>query len=311
MSLGGELISLIVSLTQEIGVVAGVGAITATLVGHLLSLHAHVPESVHGYVRAARQVRALALIAIIVSGAAAILMHLTTGTAATLLAPAFAFKWLLIAILVSFYFLEFGAKGVWQDTVEGFEGAQWYALFIVHTIAPAHGWILILEIYAAWLIAFGVVWAVFVAIMRHQSTLPKMVNPVVHAPVQKVEPPQAPQAATVAPVQAPHPTPVIPPMPKPVMPVVKEPIQQAPVPAPVKPVPTPAPAPAAVMPATAVPPVAPILPKAEAPHDNSQLPMIAELDLPSPHTPDPPPLPPESNLPHLVVMPRSPDDLKK
>ncbi len=101
MSLVGDLISFVVSLAQEIGIVAGVGAVTLTLIGHLLSLHARKNETVFGYVRAARHIRALALMGIIVSGGAAVLIHFQSGTPEVLVAPAYLFKWLLIALLTA------------------------------------------------------------------------------------------------------------------------------------------------------------------------------------------------------------------
>lgn len=172
MALAGELLSLMVSLAQEIGIVAGAGAVTMTLVGHLLSLHAHKNETVFAYVRAARHIRALALITIIVSGGAAMLVHVQSGTLGVFLAPAFLFTWLLIALLTVFYFAELKVEGYARDAVEGFEGANWYALLIVHTMAPVVGWMLLLSIYFGWLAVFAIIWIGFVWIMRHNSTLP-------------------------------------------------------------------------------------------------------------------------------------------
>lgn len=301
MALAGELVSLVVSLAQEIGIVAGVGALTITLVGHLLSLHARVSETVYGYVRAARHIRALALMAIIISGGAAILIHFQTQTPQVLVAPAFLFKWLLIALLTAFYFVELKVAGLWRDAVEGFEGANWYALFIVHTMAPVVGWGVLLSVYFGWLATFAALWAAFVWLMRRQSTLP-------------------PKPAAPAPSPAPAPTPP----PAPPTPQPAAPLPPKPAPTPVAP---PTPAPAAKKPVEIHP-------------NHSMLPMIAELDLPAPQSgapapkavPAPAPAPkpqtpvqlvPESSaravqmpnldqadLPALQVMPRRPEDIE-
>jgi hypothetical protein len=316
MELAGELLSLIVSLAQEIGIVVGVGALTITLVGHFLSLHAHKNETVFSYVRAARHIRALALMAIIISGGAAILVHAQLGTLSVLLAPAFLFKWLIIVLLTAFYFVELKVEGMARDAVEGFEGANWYALFIVHTMAPVAGWGLLLAIYLGWLAAFAVIWAGFVWLMRRESVIsPKPAA----TPVPKLMPP-APKPA---------PAPITPPKP-PVMPPSAPKTAPAPVPPPMpKPVPPPAPAPVA-------------LKTIEIHPNHSMLPMIAELDLPapkpvpSPIAPAPAPVAPapkplqakveivpesakaavvmpnleESGLPALHVMPKRPEDIE-
>lgn len=244
MELAGELLSLVVSLAQQIGIVVGVGALTVTLVGHLLSLHAHKNETVFAYVRAARSIRALALIAIIISGGAALLVHFQTGTLGVLAAPAFLFKWLLIALLTAFYFAELKVEGFWRDAVEGFEGANWYALFIVHAMAPVVGWGLLLAIYAGWLATFAVIWTGFVWLMRRHS----VINP---SPASK---------SGLAPNPFPAPKPVPPVAPKPVAP---------------KPAPTPMPPPPAVA-------AQAMQKKIEIHPNHSLLPMIAELDLPAP-----------------------------
>lgn len=304
MTLAGDLISLLVSLAQEIGIIAGVGALTITLVGHLLSLHARVSETVYGFVRAARHIRALALMAIIISGGAAILIHFQTQTPEVLLAPAYLFKWALIAVLTAFYFVELKVVGIARDAVEGFEGANWYALFIIHTIAPVVGWGKLLGIYGGWLITFAVIWAVFVWVMRRQNT--KESKPAVPAPAP-------------APAPTPAPKPVPPPAP-----VVK--------PAPVS---TPAPAPMPII----KKPVPVPLSRVEVHPNHSILPMIAELDLPAPRPaaapvapkPQAPVLVPrvpiqivpeipkssvqmpnleESGLPALHVMPKRPEDIE-
>jgi hypothetical protein len=275
MALAGELLSLLASLAQEWGIIAGVGALTVTLVGHLLSLHADKNETVFSYARAARSIRAFALKTIIVSGGAAILVHFQGGTPGVLVAPAFLFKWLLIALLAAFHFVELGVSGVKRDAVEGFEGANWYALFIVHAMAPAVGWGLLFGIYFGWLAAFGAVWAAFVWLMRRHA-----------APALKPVPGPAPVPALAGlrPVPARL-------APNPFPPIAQKPAPAAP----------PAPAPAAK--------------KAIEVHPNhSLLPMIAELDLPAPQPKVPAPQPenpaPKQEAPKPAPAPAIPSPMQ-
>ncbi len=305
MSLGGEILSLIVAVLQEVGVVAGVGAVTMTLVGHLLSLHAHTSEMVHGYVRAARHIRALALALIIISGGAAILIHFQSGTSEVLWAPAFIFKWLLIALLAAFYFVELKVVDLKRDAVEGFEGANWYALFIVHSMAPVIGWGKMLGIYIGWLVTFGIIWAGFVWLMRWHSAL----KPKPARGPNPFPPPPAKPAPAAAAAPKPAPAPVVPPPAKPapaqkpieihpnhtLLPMVAE--LDLPAPAkiemPSKPAPMPVPPPVAPKPAPAPAPIT----KVEIVPEFSAAPVkMSNLN--------------ESGLPALHVMPKRPEDIE-
>lgn len=302
MALAGELVSLLVSLAQEIGIVAGVGALTITLVGHLLSLHAHKNETVFSYVRAARHIRAVALIVIIISGGAAILIHFQSGTPQVLLAPAFLFKWLLIAALTAFYFVELKMGGIARDAVEGFEGANWYALLIVHAMAPVAGWGLLLAIYFGWLATFGAIWAGFVWFMRGHKLpkLPKMhvaPKPVAlkPAPAPVMPPAPMPAAQKTIPIEV-HPNHSLLPMiaeldlPAPI-PRVPAPLPKVPAPEAAPVIETPVPAP--VLPAPVVKPQAPVEIAPEPPKPAIQM---TNLD--------------ESGLPALHVMPKRPEDIE-
>jgi hypothetical protein len=262
-------------------------------VGHLLSLQAHKNETVFGYVRAARQIRALALMVIIISGGAAILIHFQSGTPGVLVAPAFLFKWLLIALLTAFYFVELNVDGIKRDAVEGFEGANWYALFIVHATAPVTGWGLLLGIYFGWLATFAVIWAGFAWVMRGHA-MPKFEFKMAHKPAPAAPkpvsapepvPPQAPAAQKTIEIHPNHSMlPMIAeldlPAPAPAAPVVAPP---APAPAPVVPAPNPIPPPAAEAPVVVVP---------ESPKPSVQMPNLEE-----------------SGLPALHVMPKRPEDI--
>ena len=49
------------------------------------------------------------------------------------------------------------------------EGANWYALLLIHTLAPVASWSVLASLYGGWMLTFGALWAVFVWIMRKQG----------------------------------------------------------------------------------------------------------------------------------------------
>src|SRR3989344_4435921 len=106
MSIVGDLIALYVAWVQEASVVLGMGALTITLAAHLSALHSRLPEATHLYVRLAKACRAIALILIIVSGGAGILIRLNAGSVAGLASPIFLFTLSHGAELVALSLLE-------------------------------------------------------------------------------------------------------------------------------------------------------------------------------------------------------------
>ena len=316
MPLVSDLFVLVLYVTQQAGVMLGVGAETVLLVAYLLSLPGAV-EAHGAYVRAARFAERLGLGAMVASGGGIVALHLFSGQGDVLMAPAFLFKWILIAAAISVYPLERWAEkksGKTRSLVRGLTGGSWYALFLVHTVAPAASWPALLVLYVLWMAAFGALWAAFVSLMHKAppAGLPKIVQP---KPAVKVE-------------QKPVIKPIIKPVPAPVH------IAPAPAPVHVSAAPAPKSAPAATKPAPAV--LASINPKPspapEAPH--VPLPALTLTKLEAPHAapapaplrhPHPAPAPKApvhvaaapapaapkegEHLPKVFVMPKGPEDL--
>ena len=159
----GDVAALLIYVVQGLGVLLGVGAETVLLVLYLLALHSPLKSHEH-MTRVARRARSWALFLIITSGIGAVLYQLMTGEPGVLFAPAFIFKWLLIIAVLALYFAarKYSAHGV----VEGLSGAHWYALFLVHTIAPVTTWAILGSLYAAWLVFFAALWGGFSLLMR-------------------------------------------------------------------------------------------------------------------------------------------------
>lgn len=269
---GGELLYVAVYAAQQLGVMLGVGSSTVLLCTHLLTLHAGEREEPHeAYARAGRAAMAAGLGLIIISGAAAVALHWSAGALSTLEAPAFLFKWALVIAALALFFI----ASRWNGSVSmAFAGGNWYALFLVHILAPDLSWEYLLAGYGVWMLSFAAAWAFFVAIMRWG--VPRgAVAPATPAPAAPV-----PVQIKVAPV-------VIKPTP-------------APAPQPVRP---PAPALQPVMPKT--PPSPLILPKLPAMLEHKE-PLLPK-QIPGMRDPEPAP----SGLPGLHIMPQKPEDIGK
>lgn len=294
-----ELAALLLYCVQWLGVVLGVGAEVVLLVSHLISLHEHKPQW-FASIPAVRAAQFIGLALMVLSGAGATAFHFIIGQQELLLLPVFAFKWVLIVALVVAYLLE---KHVIRGhaALEGFTGATWLALFMVHSAAPIAPWAILGMFYAAWLAVFGLGWGMFVLLMKRTNTAAiKIVVPVV-------------VKAAPAPVVAARPAPVVPP---PVIKPVPAPVVvAAPPPTPPKPVAPPPPVPVAKPVPPPPPPPKPIVSVAPplAPLNPANLPVVEHLELTAPHTvvaPQEPVYVPDYNhLPGLRIMPQRHEDL--
>jgi hypothetical protein len=273
------------------------------LISYLLATRDNmVDQKEEQFGRAVLRVLKLGLLLIILSGAVITVIHLSLGQVLVVLTPAFLFKWVIIGILLTTT-LALGKKPYPAALYEGFLGANWYALFVIHVLAPLAAWADILVIYAIWSAGFMLAWAALVSGLRAPA-LAAAKKPRGHETVSAVPPPtkrpvEIPKPAPVAPkpapvaaraasapapkAQTPPPKPPEPPKPAPVV------IQTPPVPH--KPEELPAPSLPAV--ARAVPPKPPVKPM-EVPRK------------PAPVT-DPDENP---GLPAVRVMPRSPQDIE-
>src|SRR3989344_7106254 len=132
----GELFPLGLYLVQQLGVMLGVGASSVLLVTYLVSMRDGVVEPAEAhFAKVVGHVLEIGLICIVLSGAVITAMHAAAEDYSIISSPAYFFKWILIAAVCAALVLR-KAKPfsglVWQ----GFIGATWYALFILHTIAP-------------------------------------------------------------------------------------------------------------------------------------------------------------------------------
>jgi len=333
MSLLAELFGLALYLTQQAGILLGVGAELVLLVSYLLHVHAREVGPTR-FVVPARFVERLGLGLIVLSGFGVVFYHVLRWEPTILFASAFIVKWVLIGVVLVGYQVEQYAeerKYAWRSAVHGFIGGSWLALFLLHILAPDTSMLFLLQGYVAWMAFFAVIWGGFVTALSPNAMVTKFAamsrSKLVTSPASASAPtPARASVVASAPLAMPKispstislptislPTitlpkismPTLPPMPKISLP--KLPVVPAPAPtAPHAPLPSvyhveleaphvvmPAPAPRHIEPAPA--PRKPIVVAAPAPRP--------------PIVPAPAPSPNDTGLPKVWVMPRSPGQL--
>lgn len=305
MSLG-DLIPLALYLTQQLGVMLGVGAATVILISYLVSMRDGVVEAKEAqFARVVRRVLDVGLVCIILSGALITASHALSGEYSVIASPAYFFKWALIAVVGAAHYMR-RTKPFFSSVGEGVVGATWYALFILHIVAPIAYWSDLLFLYAAWLAGFMLLWISLSQLVT--ARLPNTFKPAVagiqaspvsvsnsKSPRPVASPPSTP-APRKAPTQAAAPPAVM---------QVSKKTASVSAPAPVS-APTQMPAKIAVPPKPPPPPAAPV------PAKPKELTVVQTIPAPVPlkpalikNTDD------TDALPHLYVMPRTPEDVER
>lgn len=311
--LSSDLINLLLYCVQQLGVTLGVGAETIILVAYVSAMRDGIIDKQEAqFARAVKRVMYTGLMLVLLSGIAITGLTLFAGQEATVYAPAYLFKVLLIALL---FIVPMAIRkqslsaGMW----EGFEGATWYALFVVHILAPVALWSQLITIYIVWSIGFVVLWVSILKSLSGKSSSVSTARPVASSPTEKkpVQPPPMQKASP--PAQAPSMTRVTPVVPPP-QPMVQKPAPPAPVPSPAptpppqpivhKPAPPPMPVPQKPVhtPVNTLPlqknPLSPVT--SFVPQDSTEAMKDANLDATD-----------ISGLPKMHVMPKTPEDLEK
>lgn len=233
MLFSADFLNLILYCMQQLGVTLGVGAETIMLAAYLISMRdGVVDEKETQYAQAIKRVMAFALWFIVISGVGITLLHLMVGEGSTILTSAYLFKWVLIAVAVALTMLRKEAPR--SSMVEGLIGGTWYALFLVHILAPVTTWFNLGTLYAVWLVGFVICWEALALKMRDK----KWSVPRLPALKKRVPAPDMPHSIPLPPPAAAHPAPPAPlapaplPMaaaPSPHITMMPSPPQQAPV----------------------------------------------------------------------------------
>lgn len=315
----GELVPLALYFVQQFGVMLGVGASTLFLIAYLVSMRDGVVQSMEAqFARVLHYVLEVGLVCIVLSGAVITTMHAMDGQYEIISTPAYFFKWLLIAF-VSLGVVVRRIKPFAPLLWEGLIGATWYALFILHIVAPITFWSDLLFLYTVWVVGFMLLWVILAKLITaHKVSVPTLapaaVSPMysVSKPVsvpkpissvqkeslktqQPIPPPPITKLESKLPVSASSVSPGV------VLPVVIHAELAAPhasSPVPIK----------AVVPVKPPPPaaaIAPIKPKELVVAQNISTPVPLKPETLIKNTDD------SDEIPHIYVMPRTPEDAER
>jgi outer membrane biosynthesis protein TonB len=296
----GDLLPLALYLVQQLGIMLGVGSATVLLISYLTAMRDGMVEQTEArFARVVQHVLEIGLVCIVLSGAAITAEHAFAGQMEILSSPAYVFKWLLIGS-VSLAVVLRRAKPFISAVGEGLVGATWYALFIVHVVAPIAAWTDLLFLYVAWVAGFMLLWISLTKLIT--ARVPQAVS--------------AASAAKPAPITA---SKLAPPAPKPVQP---PPMPKAQQPAPPPPPPMPKPEPKPPVPPVASAPVAAAIPVKPPPPKAAPAPQKPQELVVAQNIPVPALVPQKSTglikntddtdqIPHVYVMPRTPEDVEK
>ncbi|HYF13139.1 MAG TPA: hypothetical protein VD928_02500 [Candidatus Paceibacterota bacterium] len=315
MSFSAEVFTLVLYGVQQLGVVLGVGAQTVILIVYAIATHDRIIEAKEEqFGRVVHKVLQLGLLCMIASGAIITFMHLSAGEGEIIFSPAFVFKWSLIVGLAVLEIARFN-KAFTSYWWEGFAAANWFALFVLHILAPVAVWIDLIVLYIMWLIGFLLCWSSIIYATRKRDAMSArsfstpasaairpspIIQKIAPSPIKLTPPSIAPKPPppTAPRVEMPRPLPTVPAA------LPLKPLQAA---TPVSAVPPQA---AATVPAIADTPVKIALP----PNFIPEKPKSASPAVPQkPVTPGEkaPHLDQFASLPALRVMPRTPQDAQK
>jgi len=264
----------------------GVGAQTVLAVSYAVGRRTNTLEKREETLGpAAMRILLFGLVCIVLSGLAITYIHIATGQSVVVHTPAYLYKWILIGIVGVL------ALVMWRHPLthfmwEGVASAHWYAIFILHVVAPLTTWTDLLVVYVLFVLGFMLMWYAVIHLVARPVSVQAL--PLKSTPAVKPPPPVLPKPAekpklVAAPVPAPvvHRTPPPPPPPKPVV------------------VPPPPPKP--------IPPVIPV-PHKPTPPPPPPVPQKPILPVPQKPIEDPDAHP---GLPAIRVMPTTPQDVDR
>ncbi|MCX6820287.1 MAG: hypothetical protein NT019_03350 [Candidatus Adlerbacteria bacterium] len=225
-------VSLLLYCVQQFGMALGVGAQTVLLLAYLHSMRdGAYDDQEKKFAKAVRHVMDFGFVSILLSGLGIVVLAYLAGQQEAFFSTIFLFKWSLISILLALSILNRGTSLV-AGLLQGLTAGTWYALFVVHILAPEAPWLQLGEFYGAWLVGFTLCWTLVVFALRGKPTtftskpdtqtqrpspstapLPNMVKPAVvinvdRQPVARIVQQVTKPVSVPTPIPVPVPTPV-------------------------------------------------------------------------------------------------------
>ena len=209
-----DLINLGLYSLQQLGIMLGVGSETIVLFAYLLAVRDGVIDPQEDrFARTVRRVLLVGMTLIVFSGALITAAEYFSPDRAVIFEHAYIFKCGLIGIAFILAGIR-GAPTARGRLVEGFAGANWYALFIIHILAPqGASWLELLIAYAVWMTGFVFCWTAVARAVQtpngSRTSLKAVADPFL---VKTDKIPAPPQGITSIPIPVSRPTPPPPPV---------------------------------------------------------------------------------------------------
>lgn len=175
----------LVFLLGQLGISLGLGAATFSLMFYFVATaDGRIDPTESRFVAATRIVLVASLFLIVVTGGLVTAAHILAGERDIVMAPVYLGKWALIGVLI--FSGLFHRLSLISAPVAGvISGASWYALFIVHTLAPQVSWGVLGIGYALWLGAFAIGFALVGKAARETPYVAPVQSPRPSTVVQK------------------------------------------------------------------------------------------------------------------------------
>lgn len=165
-ALSYSLANFILYCVQQLGVSLGVGASTILLVAYLQAQRDRVMDDQEkGFALAVRRVMDFGLFCMIVSGIGIVAIQIMQGQSIAVFSTAFIFKWSLMGVVLFMAVANRGSSLV-SEVFQGIAGGTWYAIFVIHILAPEAALMDLAMFYGAWLIGFMICWTILVFSFR-------------------------------------------------------------------------------------------------------------------------------------------------
>ncbi len=184
-------ITVLLSVIQQFGLVLGVGAETVLLLMRISGVTRHESDPrERRFVHAIPLVRDTGIALLLISAIAVTVTEYLGHHLDVIFTPAYLAVCALTVLVTLFTIITHG-DSFFEAICEGISGATWYALLLMHALAPALAWRTIFDAYGIWVCVWTVCWVGILLLTRRARR--NQVSSFARAPTQ---PPVAVVAAS-------------------------------------------------------------------------------------------------------------------